>query len=262
MDKTVAITIGDFDGVHRGHQAIFSRMRELADKLVVITFNRGDIYSQKHKKKLLKAMNVVALDLNDTLSTESPAIFLERFLPFDYLILGTGARFGHRRSGSPEKISEIGSKHDFAVEYIPLINSFSSSKIRKFISQGMFEEASEMLGRPYSIYSTVEKGLQIGLGYPTANINIDSLSLPPFGVYDVTMIYQNVSYPAIANLGLAPTIGKKLTLEVHVFDKNLNLYGKEVEVIFNRFVRPEQHFNSIEELKKQIALDISYVKKG
>lgn len=264
MDKNTAITIGDFDGVHRGHQAIFSKMKTLSEYTVVITFNhpRKTIYSQEYKKRLLKKLNIDAiftLDFTPEFSQQTYQEFLKKLMPFDYLVLGENARLGYQRNGTPDKIKEIAQKLNFSAEYVPLINSISSTAIRLHIQKGNLKEASEMLGRPYSIYSKVHKGSGIGrsLGFPTANIDVSNLCLPPLGVYNVTLIHKEQNYKALANIGYAPTIRQdnKVSCEIHIPNIEIDLYDQDIEVLFNKFIRSEKHFENTEQLRDQISQD-------
>lgn len=285
------VTIGNFDGVHLGHQAIMKRARTLADSnndnLVIITFEnhpsqvlRADrsvelLCSVEHKLSLLESHGAdvtVLIAFDKAFSEQDPETFLRQLresIPFSHLILGSDARFGKGREGTPSRVRELADKLGFAVEYLEKeicgSRPLSSTSIRKCIKEGNFAEAEEMLGRRYTIVSKVVHGDGRGkkLGFPTANINVSGLCLPPFGVYSVDLLTGAKRIPGVANLGYAPTVrdDSSPVLEVHLFDYENDLYGCEVEVLFKSYIRPEQKFSCLEDLQAQISRDISTAKE-
>lgn len=284
-DKPYVITIGNFDGVHLGHKAVLRQVCETARALkgasVVLTFSnhpsevlRGAPFpylcTLAHRLNLLEATGidkVLLLRFTREFSLQPPEQFLfelRQRVPFSTLILGHDAAFGHNRRGDQALIQQWAKEHRCNVIYVdPFIHqgvAVSSSVIRQSIQKGDIVAAGAFLGRPYSILGMVTTGRGDGkkLGFPTANLAVRGLCLPPFGVYTVYLIMNNYRYPAIANLGIAPMIrsSSEPILEVHLLEAHLDLYGKEVEVEFGEFVRPERLFDSIENLKAQIALDI------
>lgn len=280
------ITIGNFDGMHLGHQAVIQKLKETAHAnqipSVVISFAnhpaeilRPEIQLKKittlpHKIQLMKQTGIDALVLltfTQTFSEQNAEeflTFLQQKLPFSHLVLGWDATLGKDRQGDKDIVLDLAKKGNYKVSYLtPQMNQstpISSSQIRKLIQDGKFDEIEKFLGRRYSIYSTVYKGEGKGkqLGFPTANFNIDHLCTPPLGVYAVTTLIEGQRFPGIANLGIAPTMRKDnhAVLEVHLFDFNEDLYNKNIEVVFNRYIRPEKKFSSIEDLKNQIQHDI------
>ena len=285
------VTIGNFDGVHLGHQAIMKRARSVADasggNLTIITFEnhpsqvlRTDrsvelLCSVEHKLSLLEkhgANVTVLIAFDKAFSEQGPETFLKQLresIPFTHLILGSDARFGKGREGTPSCVRELSKSLGFSVEYLEKEISgdipLSSTRIRKCIREGNFAEAEKMLGRRYTILSTVVHGDGRGkkLGFPTANIDVTGLCLPPFGVYAVDLLSDGVLIPGIANLGYAPTVRDDTVpvLEVHLFDWNKTLYNRQVEVLFKSFIRPEQKFSCLEDLQAQISLDITTAKE-
>lgn len=281
-----AITIGNFDGLHTGHQFVLKRLSEISHQnqipSVVISFKNHPaeilrperpickICTNEQKIKIFEKKGIDTLILLpftkelSELSVEEFISNLQKNIPFSHLILGWDATLGKNRHGNKEIVKDIAKKQNFQVEYLEQYKidqtSVSSSAIRACIQEGNLQEAERLLGRPFSIYSAVLKGEGRGkkIGFPTANMDVKGLCLPPLGVYAVKAIINDIPFKGIANLGLAPTVRKDThpTLEVHIFDFNQNLYNQTIEVIFSTFLRPEKKFNSLDELKAQIARDI------
>lgn len=285
LKKPVVVSIGNFDGFHLGHQAIFDRIHQLTDgqgSIVIFSFSRHPsavirpdkpvslLCSIAHKEKLLGQQGTdllfhIPFTAQFSLQTADEFLSsLKKHLHFDTLVLGHDALLGKNREGTPEKIQSLSKILHFAVEYIPAVSDvhgiISSSRIRRLIRDGQLQEAAPLLGRPFSIYSQVCAGLGRGrqLGFHTANFNVAGLCIPPFGVYAVTMNYDGKEFAGIANLGIAPTLQQQTEpkLEVHLFDFNQDLYGMYVEVVLHDFIRPEHRFQNVDELKTQIAKDI------
>lgn len=288
--KPLILTIGNYDGVHLGHQVVLQRTVEVARQKQtqsgVITFSNspGEVLlaapaeklcSTHQKIDLLAALGLDILFLIEftrEFSQQSPEEFLKNLLkkiPFSHLILGHDARFGKNRAGDIEQVQALAKALHFQVEYLPpeKINdrTISSSAIRKEIKAGHLEEANKMLGRSYSIQSLVAKGTGIGkrIGFPTANVQITNYCLPPLGVWAVTIRLAAATHEGIANLGTAPTVQREGApiLEVHLFDHESVLYDQEIEIVFQKYLRAEQRFPSLDALKEQIAKDIEEAKK-
>lgn len=286
------LTIGNFDGVHLGHQKVLAQLTERAKKhhakSVVLTFKNhpsdilrphlsvAKICTLEHKLHLLASSGidaVILLEFTLDFSQQTVEEFLEKIyqaIDFNYLILGHDATIGKNREGNRQRVEEYAKHHHFEVEYVePLIDGeqpVSSSRIRKHIQAGELTAASQLLGRPYSIQSNVITGLAKGkeMGFPTANLDITGLCLPPLGVYRMIACYQNQQYPAVANLGKAPTVrsDEKTLLEVHVLNQELKLTGQTFEGIFCEYIRPEKKFENLDQLKKQIEADTQYAIKA
>lgn len=285
-DIDYALTIGFFDGVHNGHKAVLNRIKQLAKKYhtsaAAITFSNHpstilkptlfipQICTVEHKIKLLEedGINLLfVLEFTQALSEKTPREFLQEVrqsILFKSLVFGNDGRIGRDRQGDHTTIKALAKEMGFSVEYFPDLEidhvRVSSSLIREYIKRGEFDQASKLLGRPYSIYSKVIKGHGRGaaIGFPTLNIGLDNLCLPPLGVYKVSVRHGENYYQAIANLGVAPTVREKASpvLEVHLLGKDIDLYGKSVEVIFGEYLRPEKKFATIDDLKAQIMIDI------
>jgi riboflavin kinase/FMN adenylyltransferase len=287
LPKTsIVLTIGSFDGVHLGHQAILKHLTQTAAKQnaisVVLTFSNHPskvlqpnhttplLCSIDHKLLLLEEAKIFAtilLPFTKKFSQQSADTFIKavrEVLPFQTLILGSDAQFGKDREGDRLTVTSFAKNQGFTAEYLPdiIMNGLriSSSHIRDLVQNGLLKEAEVLLGRPYSIYGPILKGSGRGapLGFPTANLNVNDLCLPPFGVYAVTLRKDNIKFEGVANLGFAPTMRSddEPLLEVHLFDYKSDFYGKYVDVQFHQYIRPEKLFANAEELKNQIALDV------
>jgi len=285
--KPVVLTIGNFDGVHKGHQSVLAHMRKIAEPssltTCAITFSNHPseilrptfpiplVCTLPHRIKLLEENQVdtiVLLPFTQELAQQSAAEFIKNVrssIPFSHLILGHDATLGKDRHGDRTTMLRLGETSGFSVEYVEgysyETSPISSSRIRHFLIEGNLQKVEELLGRPYSIYGKVLPGLGKGtkIGFPTANVDVTGLCCPPYGVYAVTIKKGSSIASGIANLGLAPTIRNKPLLEVHLFSSQDDLYNQEIEVLFHEFIRPEKRFSSLDELKSQIQADIQAV---
>lgn len=286
LDAPLAITIGNFDGVHPGHRHVIqhtvSTAKSMNGKSIVITFSNHPseilpgrktvrpICTPQHKKMLLEALSVdylVQIPFTLAFSEQTAEEFIQsarEYIPFNHLVLGYDARFGKNRKGDRETIKQLAERAGFTTDYIEKVDidgiTVSSTKIRSSIQRGDFDEASRLLGRPYSIFSNVVKGRQIGtrIGFPTANLDVANLCLPPYGVYAVQLKIEQQLFRGVANLGIAPTLKNSLfpTFEVFLLDEPSNMLGKPVELLPQKFLRPEIKFSSPDLLKQQISQDI------
>lgn len=288
--KPVFLTIGNFDGVHLGHQTILKSLQEGAAKELlhscVITFSNHPsqvlrpnhpiplLTSKEHKLKLLQAIgidHVLMLDFDLAFSQQSAEAFLTKvhtLCPFRRLILGANAKLGNDRQGNTPLMQTIAQQKHFTLEFLPLEavskEPITSSRIREAIQCAELEKAAKLLGRKYSIMGEVIHGKGEGhkLGYPTLNLSLDGLCHPPLGVYPVTVLHGKTAYQGVANVGIAPTIRTDHIplLEIHLLNENINLYGETIEVIFEDFFRPERTFATKAELTAQIAADVEQAK--
>jgi riboflavin kinase/FMN adenylyltransferase len=214
--------------------------------------------------------NIVLLPFTRHLAQHSAESFIEnvrKFIPFSHLVLGHDATLGRDRQGDRATMKTLGMEWGFQMHYLEEYRyegkAVSSSRIRDALKAGDFIQVEELLERPYSIYGQVTKGAGKGrqLGVPTANIDLSRLCLPPFGVYAIEVIYDSQRFRGIANLGVAPTMGndRQPILEVHVFENDRDWVGCNIEVVFKGFIRPEQKFHHIDDLRRQIHQDIERV---
>lgn len=280
------VTIGTFDGIHLGHQQVLDHAVHVATEKqyvpIVVTFQnhpRQVLAQAKHVENLISRIQKLRLIRAKGFSTAYYLPFTREFsqqtaeeflrhlkevTAFKHLVLGHDAAFGRDKGGTRENVRALANQLDFTVAYVPALEidgvPVSSTRVRALIRAGKLQEASLLLGRPYSIYQSVQAGERAGgrLGFPTANIELKDMCLPPLGVYVVGVRYDEREYPAVANIGHAPSV--KATeaplLEAHLLDATVDLYGKEVEVVLYDYLRPEQVFASHEALSAQIAKDV------
>ena len=281
-------TIGSFDGVHLGHQAILRQLRQAANAhglpSVVIVFEpqpheffSGDkaparLMRLREKVQALFAAGVdrvLCLQFNQALRSLSAQAFIERILVqglgIRHLVVGDDFRFGCDRSGDFALLQNAGQQWGFSVSDTCTLllhgERVSSTRIRSLLEQGEFSAAEELLGRPYSISGRVTYGQQLGrkLGVPTANIHLRRYRSPLQGVFAVSLQLADRTYPGVANVGVRPTVSgsNKPILEVHLFDFAEAIYGSSVSVTFYRKLRDEQKFASLEALQTQLQIDIA-----
>jgi riboflavin kinase/FMN adenylyltransferase len=283
--RCAVVALGNFDGVHRGHQALLARAAELAGprpaSLVALTFEphpRGFFVPDTApfrltlppaKLRLLERHGVQAV-LAQRFDAEFAALPAEAFVD-DVLLKGLGARhvvcgydftFGVRRTGNVEKLRKLGAARDMGVTVLDPVTRegeiYSSTRIREALRAGMAGEAAELLGHPWEIEGAVEQGDQRGrtIGFPTANVALGEHLRPRFGVYAVRALVDGAWRDGVANLGRRPTIGKlQENFEVHLFDFAGDLYGQVLRVALVDFIRPEMKFAGLDALKAQIAAD-------
>jgi riboflavin kinase/FMN adenylyltransferase len=282
------VTSGTFDGVHLGHQKILIQIKESARQLkgetVLITFwphPRLVLYPDQHnlrllstfeeKTKLLEQFGVdhlITIPFTHEFSQMSSREFIEKVLvqkiKTKKLIIGYDHRFGKNREGSFEYLQANSAEFGFEMEEISRQEvdyiGVSSTKIRKALEEGDLETAKGYLGRPYELTGIVVRGKQIGrsIGFPTANIQIqtDYKLIPKEGVYAVEAEIDNISYRAMLNIGMRPTVdGNQQTIEANLFDFEGDLYGKQLTIKLKHFLREEQKFENIEALKAQLICD-------
>ena len=296
--RNPVVTLGNFDGVHLGHQEIFERVKEEAPKIhgegVVITFEPHPLkvlapekflplLTPFRKKMMLIEESgikiVLCIEFSLTFSEISPAEFIETILvekvKVKKVIIGYNYHFGKGQKGDSQTLKDAGKFFDFEVEVVEPLrvgsNIVSSSKIRALIQRGEVEEASKLLGRNYPIIGKVVEGAKRGqtLGFPTANLEVSDELYPKTGVYAVEVVWQQGRFNGLANIGSNPTfstqIGKReerFSLEVHILDFNHEIYGNEIEVHFKKRIRDEVRFESPSLLIEQIKKDIRYASEN
>tara|TARA_R110000868_G_scaffold28031_4_gene105492 strand:- start:27044 stop:28006 length:963 start_codon:yes stop_codon:yes gene_type:complete len=291
LKKNSSVTIGNFDGIHLGHQNILKKMGRVAKlnnlQSIVITFepypydffnkiNSFKISSFKEKYKLLESFNVdylVVLKFNQNFAKINAHDFIKDILvnklKTKYLLVGDDFRFGYQRQGDYDLLKSQGNKYDFKVSKMDSINSIlendplriSSTTIRELLRKDKLELCSKLLGRNFGVYGKVIKGLGLGreLGFPTANIYIkDKKLIKLSGIFAVKVKINNNVVPGVASWGVRPTIdkNKKPLLEVYLFDYAKDLYGMELYVEFVAKIRDEQKFANLDELKLNISKDV------
>lgn len=284
----VALTIGNFDGVHRGHHAMLAQLRAKADELgvpaAVLTFEPhprelftpdqapARLTSLREKLSLLEACGVdqvYLLRFDRRQASMSAADFIQRILVqglgVRHVIIGDDFRFGQGRQGDFAMLQAHGAATGFGVEALHTVEldglRVSSSAVRDALAAANLNLAAQLLGRPYAIAGRVAHGNKIGrtLGFPTANIQLKRKRVPLAGVYAVTVSGIDKRHlPGAASVGVRPTIGAGLkpVLEVFLLDFNQDIYGAHLTVHFMHKLRDEAKYDSLDELKAAIAADV------
>lgn len=287
------VTIGSFDGVHLGHQAILQQVLAQSKQLQLpslamvfepqphefFTGDKAPPRLMRLGEKVQALFNegidrVFCLPFNAALSELSAALFIERILVKGlgarYLVVGDDFRFGSARTGDYSQLVSAGDEYGFTVtdtqSFLIDKERVSSTRIRNMLLNNQFKEASRLLGKPYTISGRVVKGNQLGreLGTPTANVHLHRYRSPLAGVFAVvTTLNSGKIVKGVANVGVRPTIttdGEKPVtkpiLEVHLFDWQGDLYDQTIVVEFKYKLREEKRFNGLDELKQQISLDV------
>jgi len=288
----VCIAIGFFDGVHLGHQQILRQtISDAADHeaaSVVVTFENHPasivaperaprlIQSPAQRLETIRALGADAmllLPFDRDLSLQSGEEFIRGlvngFGRVCSVCVGGGFSFGRNRTGNVDLLRRLGSELEFNVHGLSAVElngkAVSSTRIRAALCEGAFDEANQLLGRPYELSGTVVKGEQLGrqLGFPTANLDTDGLVIPPNGVYAAHAKTRDSTHRAAVNIGVRPTVENATPtprVEACLLDFNDDLYGETVGLTFHQKLRNEQRFDSLEELKKQIAEDLEAVR--
>ncbi|MHB8880696.1 MAG: bifunctional riboflavin kinase/FAD synthetase [Thermodesulfovibrionales bacterium] len=280
------ITLGNFDGLHLGHQElikkVIARAKETGGTSMVVTFRPHPlkilcpekcpplISIYEEKIGLIEALGIdvlVKIPFTLEFARMAPEDFVKDIL-FGLLgakeiFVGYNYRFGRDRAGNIEMLKDLGARYGFAVRQVEQISLagevISSTKIRHLLREGGVEQAARLLGRNYAITGVVIRGDGRGrsLGFPTANIAPKHAIIPSHGVYAVRLFVRDRLYDGIANIGMRPTFDKKtLSIEAYIFDFDEDIYGEEISVYFLKKIRDEIKFNSIDELIRQITSDI------
>ncbi len=290
--RNPVVTLGNFDGIHLGHQRIFKKVADTAQKIggeaVVITFEPHPLkilnpdqcpplLTPFRKKMMLMEKTgiekVLCIQFTKTFSEIAPPDFIKRILletvGTKKIIVGYNYRFGRDKSGDVESLKENCGLLEIEVEVVePLIVNgtvVSSSRIRELIRDGEVEQASKLLGRNYPVMGRVKEGTFRGrdLGFPTANLEMTEELYPKTGVYAVNVEWLHQRWNGLANIGLNPTFdGKELSLEVHILNFDHEIYGEEIQVDFIRRIRDEIRFSSLTDLIAQIRKDIEWAKEN
>ena len=288
--KNSIIAIGNFDGIHIGHKkvlnAAYKKAKKMKKKFGLLTFepvpvmffnknilnHRLDTLPQKiFNLKKEKLDFIIIQKFNKKFSKLSYKDFIYKILykkiKCKYLYVSKNFKFGNKREGNISKLKKLEKKFLYKTIITPPLmkkkKTISSTIIRKLLKNGEIKKANYLLSRNWEIVGKVIKGSQRGrkIGFPTCNILLKKYIIPRFGVYAVNVKINNILKKGIANIGYRPTFnGKKLLLEVNIFGIKKNLYNKNINVIFNKFIRPEKKFKNITELKNQIRKDIKLAK--
>ena len=275
--------IGAFDGVHKGHIELINKTKEINKNFQIVTFYEiPKLYFDKSLKPLLdnknknnifndiKPTNLIYLKFDEInqLSSDEFLKYLDINLRTKKIVVGKDFKFGKNRSGDVDNIISYFGKDNVILlsDYIIDNEKVSSTKIRNFLDTGNIQKANNFLGREYELSGLVVKGKKLGskIGFPTANLQLNNdLYLPKFGVYEISCKVNGNLFKGILNIGITPTVlnSKKVKIEAHLFNFNENIYDKNIVIQLKKFIREEIKFNSIDDLIKQINIDISSLKK-
>jgi riboflavin kinase/FMN adenylyltransferase len=285
--RNPVLTIGNFDGVHKGHLVLFDLIKERAKKIdgqsVVMTFDPHPtkvtmpkksprlITPTKQKLKLIDDAGIdviFCIPFTKELSSISARDFVQNILVDKIgvreIVVGYDYSFGHNREGNIALLKDMGNHLGFSVHVVEQVRinqkPVSSTSIRNLVTEGHISRAKKLLGRDYQVCGTVVKGKSRGamlLGFPTANIELIDELIPKVGVYAVKVIIDDTIYKGVTNIGYNPTFGdNQFSVETHILDFSGDLLGKTIRVNFIERLRYERTFESLEELSDQIAKDI------
>ena len=285
QSEPLVTSIGGFDGIHLGHQALFKKAFDVSNAMFqIVTFNEiPKIYFNNDLKPLidqdqrssifekLLPKNIIFLDFKSVnkMNAQEFCQFLQHNLQTEKLVIGKDFRFGNQRVGDVNTLINY-----FGEENVTLLDDFlissekvSTTKIRLFYAQGKIKEAEKYLGRPISYTGTVVLGKQLGssIGFPTANVQLHNLTqLPRFGVYAVRVHIDKKTYLGCLNIGINPTVEANLEtkIEIHILEFDKNIYDKDISFELIEFIRNEKKFESIDDLTAQIQLDVDKIKNN
>jgi len=286
----VTLSIGVFDGVHLGHQAVLrSAMEDAGASAVALTFDphparvlRKDriprlLTSTPHKARLIEALGMpwlLVVRFDEEFAAQPAEHFIRALAaacrPLKKICVGQRWVFGHNRSGNVPLLRQLGAELGFEVNETSSVavhgETVSSTRIRHAVEHGDLGIARMLLGRDYTILGTVEHGDELGrkLGFPTANLRAHNEQFPPDGVYAVRVQVDADVLPGVANIGYRPTVSdgaQERKLEVHIFDFKGDLYGRDIDVDFISFLRGEKKFGSLDALKAQISEDAAKARR-
>jgi riboflavin kinase/FMN adenylyltransferase len=288
------LAIGVFDGVHRGHQAVISTSAQHARSAngtpVVVTFDPHPmkvlrprqaphlLTATQHKIRLIRDLGVqhlLIIKFDELFAATPPEDFVQQLVthskPLREICVGHEWSFGKGRRGNLALLRKLGAQADFDVVGIPPVTLdngelVSSTAIRQAVEAGDLAKAAAMLGREYTILGTVVHGENLGkkIGFPTANLSAHSEQFPPNGVYFAEAMLDGLVHPGVINLGYRPTVTSaksERVLEIYLLDFDHEIYGKDLEVRFVRYLRPEQKFENLDALVRQIELDVQQARK-
>ena len=286
------LAIGNFDGIHLGHQKVIKDAKKKANKnklpfgimtfepMPVMFFNKkiknhriNSLDQKINQFKKLKLDYLIIRKFNKKFSRLTAEKFIEKIIfkktKCKYLYVSNNFRFGFKRKGNIRILKKFGKKFNYKNLIIKPFkkknNLISSTLIRKKIREGKIKEANKLLNRSWTVDGKVIKGQKRGrkIGFPTCNLKMKNYVIPRPGVYAVKVKTSDFNKKGVANIGYRPTFnGKRLLLETNIFGINKNLYNKVISVSFKKFIRPEKKFKNLEHLKKQIKIDIKRAKNN
>lgn len=288
--NNTSITLGKFDGFHKGHMKLIEQVAAQSGKFetVVFTFStspsknlsdyRGDILTEDERLEIYNNLNVdtvIEFPFDENVKHMSPEKFitevLVKKLSARLIIVGPDFRFGYQRTGNVQLLEKMSEECGYALRIVDKVryngDEISSTRIRRCITSGEMEDVYEMLGYHYFVMGTIIHGNMIGrtISLPTINqIPEEGKILPPNGVYASKVLIDNKEYFGITNVGCKPTVksDKTMTVETFIFDFDEDVYGKNAKVEFYKYIRPENRFEGLDQLKKQIMQDIEVIRQN
>lgn len=285
QSEPLVTSIGGFDGIHLGHQALFKKAFDVSNAMFqIVTFNEiPKIYFNNDLKPLidqdqrssifekLLPKNIIFLDFKSVnkMNAQEFCQFLQHNLQTEKLVIGKDFRFGNQRVGDVNTLINYFGEENVTLldDYLISSEKVSTTKIRLFYAQGKIKEAEKYLGRPISYTGTVVLGKKLGssIGFPTANVQLHNLTqLPRFGVYAVRVHIDKKTYLGCLNIGINPTVEANLEtkIEIHILEFDKNIYDKDISFELIEFIRDEKKFRSIDDLTAQIQLDVDKIKNN
>ena len=279
------ISIGTFDGVHKGHEIVFNHLKNSLGLIpLVITFNKSpkeiinndpikSIYLTDTKKKLIKNLGIqeiISIDFDESIKSLKAIEFislLKKYLKLKVLVIGNDTTIGKDKIGKNNGLGELLSKFDANLKSIEIKESkkkkISSSEIKKQILEGKFKEVNEKLSNKYFIEGKIVEGKKLGreLGYPTANLDFSKeIIIPKDGIYSTISIFEDNSYNSITSIGNNPTFNEKLkTIETYIIDFNKNIYNRKLKILFLDFIRDQIKFDNEQDLVNQMDKDLKKI---
>ena len=291
IEFDTVVTIGNFDGVHKGHQVLIEKTATYAKargiKSAVFTFLNHpinyfvpekvkNIFDEKEKERLIEGFGIdylIDIPFDKAMTQISAEQFIVKILKDKIhakkIVVGYDFTFARNKEGTVDVLREMGHEYGIEVEIVQPIKingiRVSSTFIRELISEGRVDEIPQYLGTPYVIEGEIIHGKANGrkMGYPTANISLkDQIIKPKNGIYASRVIIDGKKYFGATNVGMNPTVnGKYLSIETNILDFNEDIYGKRVRIEFLEKIRDEKKFESLDELRKQLDLDTGFVRQ-
>lgn len=278
-----SLTIGKFDGFHKGHRLLLQEISDYSAKTGAeavcykLEFGGDSILSREEQEKVISGYGISRLcrveftpEYADVLAEDFVRDIIHEELGAEYVVVGSDFRFGRDRAGDVHLLEELSDKYGYKVKSFDKLvmdgEIVSSTRIRHLLEEGLVDEASKLLGKDYDLTGTVADGKKLGrsLGYPTLNLQFPKNKiLPRLGVYSSITVIGDDTYNSITNVGRRPSVddGDEVNIETFIYDFNDDIYGREVSVKLTHFLRDERRFESLEALKNQIAIDIDEASK-
>lgn len=288
LNTKKVIAVGNFDGVHLGHAKVLATAAKTASEkgissaaLTFLPYPKDFFFGEGTVKRLTddktKTELILEKGINEHVTEEFNGkianmdadeftVFIKNKYNCAVIVCGSDFRFGKKAAYGTEDLKKACEKHGMEAVICVYEEGFSSTRVRELLLEGKVREAAQILGRPFEIHGKVLHGRHIGteIGYPTLNLTSEkSMILPRFGVYQTKVSCDGEVFTGITNVGIAPTVSETANIRTETFLLNTSrdLYGKTIKVEFIKFIRPEKKFTSLEELKKQIKIDLEQIDK-